>query len=212
VKEFVDQNPGGVFGPVNDNGFVGTRIGVAPVYVEGLRDARMFRKLARGGVGAEIDRVRTVVLFIFEQGQHAAPQVPRNVLSLCGIRQKRHDGPDEVLKRTREQLRNGASQVKLMAGGGVSSSYDPLDVTQYSPAELSAAVSAAENWGTYVSVHAYTPKAIRTAIDAGVKCIEHGQLIDDATAKLLAEKGTWWSLQPFVEDPAAPSAFAQGLS
>ncbi len=120
------------------------------------------------------------------------------------------DGPDEVLKRTREQLRNGASQVKLMAGGGVSSSYDPLDVTQYSPAELSAAVSAAENWGTYVSVHAYTPKAIRTAIDAGVKCIEHGQLIDDATAKLLAEKGIWWSLQPFVEDPAAPSAFPKG--
>lgn len=120
------------------------------------------------------------------------------------------DGADEVLKRTREQLRNGATQIKLMAGGGVSSSYDPLDVTQYTHAEFAAAVSAAENWGTYVTVHAYTPKAIRTAVEAGVKCLEHGQLIDEDTARLLAEKGVWWSLQPFIEDPATPSAFAEG--
>jgi imidazolonepropionase-like amidohydrolase len=120
------------------------------------------------------------------------------------------DGTDEVLKRVREQLRNGATQIKLMAGGGVSSSYDPLDVTQYTSAEFSAAVSAAENWGTYVTVHAYTPKAIRTAVEAGVKCLEHGQLIDDDTAKFIAEKGVWWSLQPFMEDPDAPSAFPEG--
>jgi imidazolonepropionase-like amidohydrolase len=120
------------------------------------------------------------------------------------------DGPDEVLKRVREQLRNGATQIKLMAGGGVSSSYDPLDVTQYTPAEFAAAVSAAENWGTYVTVHAYTPAAIRTAVEAGVKCLEHGQLIDEDTAKLLAEKGVWWSLQPFMDDPAAPSPFPEG--
>jgi imidazolonepropionase-like amidohydrolase len=120
------------------------------------------------------------------------------------------DGPDEVLKRAREQLRNGATQIKLMAGGGVSSSYDPLDVTQYTPAEISAAVSAAENWGTYVTVHAYTPKAIRTAVEAGVKCLEHGQLIDEDTAKFLAEKDIWWSLQPFMNDPDAPSAFPEG--
>ena len=120
------------------------------------------------------------------------------------------DGPDEVLKRVREQLRNGATQIKLMAGGGVSSSYDPLDVTQYTSAEFAAAVSAAENWGTYVTVHAYTPKAIRTAVDAGVKCLEHGQLIDEDTAKFIAEKGVWWSLQPFMEDPDAPSAFPEG--
>jgi imidazolonepropionase-like amidohydrolase len=120
------------------------------------------------------------------------------------------DGPDEVLKRVREQLRNGATQIKLMAGGGVASSYDPLDVTQYTPAEFAAAVSAAENWGTYVTVHAYTPKAIRTAVEAGVKCLEHGQLIDEDTAKLIAEKGVWWSLQPFMEDPDAPSAFPEG--
>lgn len=76
-----------------------------------------------------------------------------------------------------------------MAGGGVSSNYDPLDVAQYTEAEFKAAVSAGENWGTYVTVHAYTPKAIKTAIDAGVKCIDHGQLADEATAKLIAEKG-----------------------
>lgn len=120
------------------------------------------------------------------------------------------DGADEVLKRSREQLMKGATQLKLMAGGGVSSNYDPLDVAQYTEAEFAAAVSAADNWGTYVTVHAYTPKAIRTAVGAGVKCLEHGQLIDEDTAKLLAEKGVWWSLQPFMDDPEAPSTFPEG--
>ena len=69
------------------------------------------------------------------------------------------------------------------------SNYDPLDVTQYTEAEIHAAVEAAENWGTYVTVHAYTPRAIQQAIHAGVKCIEHGHLADEATAKLMAEKG-----------------------
>ncbi|RYD48209.1 MAG: amidohydrolase family protein, partial [Verrucomicrobiaceae bacterium] len=78
------------------------------------------------------------------------------------------DGAEEVLKRSREQLMKGATQLKLMAGGGVSSNYDPLDVAQYTTAEFSAAVSAADNWGTYVTVHAYTPKAIRAAVEAGV--------------------------------------------
>lgn len=113
------------------------------------------------------------------------------------------DGADQVLMRAREQLRNGASQLKLMAGGGVSSSYDPLDVAQYTEEEFRAAVSAAENWGTYVAVHAYTPRAIHAAVAAGVKCIEHGQLMDDATAKLLADKGIWLSLQPFLDDEDA---------
>jgi imidazolonepropionase-like amidohydrolase len=110
------------------------------------------------------------------------------------------DSPDDVRLRTREQLMLGASQVKLMAGGGVSSPYDPLDVAQYTEAEFRAAVEAAENWGTYVAVHAYTPRAIQMAIAGGVKCIEHGQLADEATAKLIAEKGIWWSLQPFLDD------------
>jgi imidazolonepropionase-like amidohydrolase len=113
------------------------------------------------------------------------------------------DSPDEVRLRAREQLMKGATQIKLMAGGGVASPYDPLDVAQYTEAEFRAAVEAAENWGTYVTVHAYTPKAIRTAIAGGVKCIEHGQLADEATAELMAEKGIWWSLQPFLDDEDA---------
>ena len=118
------------------------------------------------------------------------------------------DDPDTVRKRVREQLALGASQIKLMAGGGVSSNFDPLDVTQYTVAEMRAAVEAAENWGTYVTVHAYTPRAVRQAIEAGVKCIDHGHLLDDDTAKLMAEKGVWWSLQPFLDD--RPSPFAEG--
>jgi imidazolonepropionase-like amidohydrolase len=109
------------------------------------------------------------------------------------------DSPDEVRLRTREQLRQGASQIKLMAGGGVASPYNPIESTQYTEPEIRAAVEAAENWGTYVTVHAYTPRAIRQAVAAGVKCIEHGQLIDEPTAQLLAEKGIWWSLQPFLD-------------
>lgn len=113
------------------------------------------------------------------------------------------DGADEVLRRTREQLMLGATQVKLMAGGGVTSIYDPLDATQYTPDEIRAAVAAAENWGTYVTVHAYTSRAVRIAIEAGVKAIEHGQLIDEDTARLMAEKGIWWSLQPFLDNELA---------
>jgi imidazolonepropionase-like amidohydrolase len=110
------------------------------------------------------------------------------------------DSPDEVRLRAREQLRRGASQIKLMGGGGVSSTYNPIESVQYTEAELRAAVEAADNWGTYVAVHAYTSRAIRQAVAAGVKCIEHGQLIDEPTAKLLADKGIWWSLQPLTYD------------
>ena len=113
------------------------------------------------------------------------------------------DSPDEVRLRTRENLMRGASQIKLMAGGGVSSPFGPLDTTQYTEAELHAAVEAAEDWGTYVAVHAYTPRSIKRAIDAGVLCIEHGHLLDDATAKLMAEKGIWLSIQPFLDDEDA---------
>jgi imidazolonepropionase-like amidohydrolase len=118
------------------------------------------------------------------------------------------DDADTVRKRVREQLALGASQIKLMAGGGVSSNFDPLDVTQYTVPEIRAAVEAAENWGTYVTVHAYTPRAVQQAIEAGVKCIDHGQLLDDATAQLMADKGIWWSLQPFLDD--RPSSFPEG--
>lgn len=110
------------------------------------------------------------------------------------------DSPDEVRLRAREQLRSGASQIKLMAGGGVSSPNNPIESVQFTEPEIRAAVEAAENWGTYVTVHAYTPAAIRQAIAAGVKCLDHGQLIDEPTAKVLADKGIWWSLQPLLDD------------
>jgi imidazolonepropionase-like amidohydrolase len=113
------------------------------------------------------------------------------------------DGVPEVLRRTREQLMLGASHIKIMAGGGVSSSYDPLDVRQFTEDEMRAAVDAADAWNTYVTVHAYTPKALQQAIRAGVKCIEHAQLMDEATAKLMADKGIWLSLQPFLDDEDA---------
>ena len=109
------------------------------------------------------------------------------------------DGKDEVLTATRENLRFGASQIKLMAGGGTSSAYDPIDVTQYTLEEMKAAVDAAEDWGTYVMVHAYTPRAIKRAMEAGVKCIEHGQLLDEETLKLMAANGTWLSTQNLLE-------------
>jgi len=109
------------------------------------------------------------------------------------------DSPDEVRLRTREQLMQGASQIKLTAGGGVASPFSPLDVSTFTEPELRAAVEAAENWGTYVCTHAYTPAAIQRSIAAGVKCIEHAHLMDDATARLMAEKGIWLSTQPFLD-------------
>ncbi|TVQ67743.1 MAG: amidohydrolase family protein, partial [Balneolaceae bacterium] len=105
------------------------------------------------------------------------------------------DGRDEVLTATRENLRFGASQIKLMAGGGTASAYDPVDVTQYTLDEMKAAVEAAEDWGTYVMVHAYTPRAIQRAIEAGVRVIEHGQLLDRETLQMMADNDVWLSTQ-----------------
>jgi imidazolonepropionase-like amidohydrolase len=81
-------------------------------------------------------------------------------------------------------------------------------VSQYTEAELHAAVEAAANWNTYVTVHAYTPIAIQTAIRAGVKCIDHGQLMDEETAQIMAENDIWLSTQPFID--TGTSAFPEG--
>ena len=118
------------------------------------------------------------------------------------------DSPDEVRVRVREQLMLGATQIKLTAGGGVASPNSPLDASTFTEPELRAAVEAAENWGTYVTVHAYTPQSIQRSIAAGVKCIEHGHLMDEPTAELIAEKGVWLSTQPFP--PEAADAFPPG--
>ncbi|EKO3674004.1 amidohydrolase family protein [Vibrio metschnikovii] len=155
--------------------------------------------------------------FISQTGGHGDFRLPNELITADSKKQTISvrtgtsaiaDSPDEVRQHVREQLALGASQIKLMAGGGVSSFYDPLDVTQYSLAEIRAATEAAENWGTYVTVHAYTPRSINQAIDGGVKSIEHGQLIDEKTAKRMAKEGIWWSLQPFTSD--RQSAFADG--
>lgn len=107
------------------------------------------------------------------------------------------NGVPELLAAVRDQLKKGASQIKLAVGGGVASNFDPLDSVQFTPEELKAAVQAANDFGTYVATHVYTVAGIRRALDAGVLSIEHGHLADEATVKLTAQKGAWLSTQPF---------------
>jgi imidazolonepropionase-like amidohydrolase len=110
------------------------------------------------------------------------------------------DGSERMLAAAREQLKLGASQIKLMVGGGAASLYDPLYTLQFIPSEIKAAVQAAEDYGTYVAAHVYNVAGIRRAVEAGVKSIEHGHLADEATIALLAERDVWLSTQPFVEN------------
>lgn len=111
-----------------------------------------------------------------------------NVLRFCmGLA----DGADSVRAAVREQLRQGADQVKIMVSGGVASPYDPLDSRQFSLAEIAAAVEEAEAFGKYVQAHAYTPEAIQRAVGQGVRTIEHGNLIDDKSARLMKQKGAY---------------------
>lgn len=108
------------------------------------------------------------------------------------------DSIAEVQLRTREQLMQGASQLKIVGGGGVSSPRSPLDMSTFSETDLRAAVAVAKDWNTYVTVHAYAPNTIQRAIAAGAACIEHAHLMDEETAKLMADKGVWLSIQPFM--------------
>ena len=109
------------------------------------------------------------------------------------------DGTAQVLAGVREQLKKGASQIKMMAGGGVASAYDHLDVLQYTAEELRAGVQAAADWGTYVAVHVYTGEGIRRAVRAGVRVIEHGHLAGEDDIAFMAEHDVWLCGQPFVE-------------
>jgi len=115
----------------------------------------------------------------------------------------RADGVRQMQLRVREILRMGASQIKIATGGGVSSLYDPLDVTEYTPEEIKAAVADAENWGTYVAAHTFTDRATQMAIRAGVKSVEHGFLLTEPTLKMMKEKGVWLSIQPLLNDEDA---------
>jgi imidazolonepropionase-like amidohydrolase len=108
------------------------------------------------------------------------------------------DGVSDVLAATRENLRHGASQIKLMAGGGYASPADPLLGNQFTFSEIKAAVDAATDWGTYVTIHSYHPSAINRAIDAGIKDVGHGQLLDKETLERMAKEGVFLSTQPFT--------------
>jgi imidazolonepropionase-like amidohydrolase len=120
------------------------------------------------------------------------------------------DSAGEVKLRVREQLLQGASQIKLVAGGGVSTPRSPLDMTTFSEEDLRTGVEVARDWNTYVAAHAYAPRTVQRALAAGVTCIEHAHLMDDETARLMADKGVWLSTQPFLT--AADSAPLSGPS
>ena len=120
------------------------------------------------------------------------------------------DGVPEVLKATRTNLRNGASQIKIMAGGGGSSKFDPIDTTQYSKEETCAIVEAAADWGTYVSAHVFNDRAMNRLMECGVKSFDHAFFMSDETMKKIAEKGIYvvpqmWGLSPdLAKNPLMP--------
>jgi imidazolonepropionase-like amidohydrolase len=115
------------------------------------------------------------------------------------------NGVPEMLAAVREQLRKGASQIKIGAGG-IISDLDPIDSLQFTPEEMKGAVQATSDWGTYVAAHVYAVTGIRRALDAGVLSIEHGHLADETTIRLIAEKGAWLSTQPLEpgDNPLSP--------
>ena len=114
------------------------------------------------------------------------------------------DGVPEVRRAAREQLRNGANHLKVMAGGGVLSPTDPIEGTQYSVDEMRAICEEAENAGSYVMAHAYSPRSIERAVGAGVRSIEHGNLLDERSARAMKEAGAY--MVPTLATYAACSA------
>ena len=119
------------------------------------------------------------------------------------------DGVGEVRRAVREQVRNGANHIKIMAGGGISSPSDPIDGTQFSIEELRAAVEEAEAANLYALAHAYSPRAVTRAVQAGVRSIEHGNLIDEATARIMKTHGAY--LVPTLSTYAALADEGQRL-
>lgn len=113
------------------------------------------------------------------------------------------DGVPELLKRSREVLRMGATQLKIAGGGGVSSVFDPLDVQEFTFDEMRAVVEVAETWNTYVAAHIFTDTATQTALRAGVKTIEHGFLVSEETLSMMKEADAWLSIQPLLNDEDA---------
>ncbi|PHH64134.1 hypothetical protein CDD81_5009 [Ophiocordyceps australis] len=130
-----------------------------------------------------------------QTGGHADTRPPNEPFRACcgdeNIIGRVADGVPACIKAAREQLRVGADFIKIMVGGGVATPADKLLSTQFTAAEIRAVADVAESCGTYVAAHAYTPKAIRLAVDNGVTCIEHGNLIDEETARYMAERNIW---------------------
>ena len=137
-----------------------------------------------------------------EMGGPLSPQERRHEVFLA-------DGVPAVLAATREQLRKGANFIKVMASGGAASEYDPLDVSEYTLDELRAVVEVAEGFGTYVTVHSYNSNSTRRAVEAGVRCIEHGHLTDEPTLKLLAERDVFLSTNLVVYEVPPPGITAR---
>lgn len=108
------------------------------------------------------------------------------------------DGKEDLIKRARWIFRHGAAFAKIMAGGGVASEFDPLEIIEYTQEEMEAIISICNDNKTYATIHAYRDDAINRAIDAGVKCVEHGFLMSEATVKRMADEGIWLSLQGYV--------------
>jgi imidazolonepropionase-like amidohydrolase len=118
-------------------------------------------------------------------------RVPCACTSALHIMTRLADGPDDVRKAVRDEMRKGADQIKIMVSGGVGSPFDKIDNRQYSFEEVEAAVDEAQAWGTYVAAHSYTSKSTQHAVKAGVRTIEHGNLIDDETARMMAAAGAF---------------------
>jgi len=123
------------------------------------------------------------------------------------------DGVPEVLAASRDIMRSGANFLKMTASGSVTGVYDPMDIAEFSYEEIKAAAGEAGRWNTYLAVHTYTDGSIETALKAGAKVIEHGNLITEKTMKLLAEKEAWLSTQTGVfMQPLPPGASEDQLN
>lgn len=136
---------------------------------------------------------------------------PENYLERVGY-SRIVNGRDDVMTAARENLKKGASQLKMHLAGGVGTEFDPIDASQFTPDEIKAAVEIATAYGTYVAAHTYTPEGVMAAVKAGVKSIEHGNLIDAATAKAMAENDVWLSPQVVVYKTFSPDLGAVRLA
>ena len=185
------------------DGFTSARdVGGSPFALKRVIDAGKFLGPRIYGSGAFISQTSG-------HGDMRARNDPNPTLCKCQDVSNLHrlgftqiaDGRPDVLAAVRQNLMQGASQIKIMAGGGGASKYDPIDTTQYTADEMRAAVEAAEDWGTYVCAHIFTDRAINRFVSAGGKSIEHGFFMSEDVVEMLADKGLFvvpqmWGMSP----------------